>query len=293
MKVAATSLMLLAASGARVKKHVRSARPSGKLKLYTFGAPKISNIPLDFGGYCIPGTRFVNEIFADDGGENTKDVVTWVGISSKHPRMKAVRLGQNGRTITEQCGWERDEDVDVSVSLHNATIYSNKIAGMSSELRDVAHVGLDNSYTLNAARNVKNAGWGLVATAVRPASPDDRVSHLMQDPHTLKCMLTFEGTHNPEDWLYNLNIWRGDFCGGHSVHGGFRDILRNMTSTDDWQQKIKPQLSKCSDLTVVGHSLGAAMATLYSVCQETQAHGDPDFDLMGFSWGRGQRLSYQ
>jgi hypothetical protein len=263
--------------------------PSGNLSLYTFGAPKISNIPLDLGGHCIPGTRFINEIFSTDGGENTKDLVTWVGISSKHPKMDAVRLGQDGKTIPEKCGWERTEDVDVSVKLHNSSLYSQRISAISSELASVAHVALDNSYVVDVAANVKKVGWGLVGTALRDV---DRVSHLMQDPSTLGCMLTFEGTHRAEDWLFNFDIIRGEFCGGWSVHSGFRDILRNMTSTDGWQQNIKPHLSKCRELKVVGHSLGAAMATLFSVCQESQRHGDPDFELFGFPWERATKLSY-
>merc|ERR1740139_1627327 len=88
------------------------------------------------------------------------------------------------------------------------------------------------------------------------------------------------------DWALNAAVNPTTFCGfveedeecgklgfstcktrnprGAFVHWGFREHLRKIVRSEQWQTDIRPNLGKCSAVYVGGSSLGAAAANLFT-----------------------------
>merc|ERR1712194_575627 len=111
------------------------------------------------------------------------------------------------RLDSKSCGWWGLTPETPSLALHNIDLYMGRTAARYPRLRDMANVALKSSYNSNdksVADFVRAQGYGLVASAVcancRSVS-EDEVSHLIQNPRTLDCWLTFEGSGNNNDWI--------------------------------------------------------------------------------------------
>merc|ERR1719499_2247685 len=121
------------------------------------------------------------------------------------------------------------------------------------------------SHSDDPADYIKPSGWKMVGSSLW----DSKETHLMQHPSTKDCILSFQGTAGDRtlDWWDNLRFYDTDFCGlTNMVHGGFRDQLRAIVQGPSFQEEIQSKLPKCRDVTVIGHSLGGALAALYSYC---------------------------
>jgi len=127
------------------------------------------------------------------------------------------------------------------------------------------------------ADSVRNFGWNLIDSAAVENSAvilHDSISHLIQEPMTKACFLTFRGSRSIQDWVHNVMIVKVPFCGlseegtesGTFAHKGFRDHLRHMVRSSEWQTRIRPHLGACSEVILVGHSLGGAAAGLFAAC---------------------------
>merc|ERR1719221_193497 len=108
----------------------------------------------------------------------------------------------------------------------------------------------------------------------------------MQHPSTKNCVLSWQGTTSERvlDWFDNLNFFDVTFCGlGEYLHGGFVDQLRTILDTQSFRNNIQTKLPKCNELTVVGHSLGGALAALYSYCLNAGSSGGADNNRVKFT----------
>lgn len=101
-------------------------------------------------------------------------------------------------------------------------------------------------------------------------------------------ILSFRGTANFRDWLYNLNVLPKDEDLGE-VHGGFVDALDQV-----WEETVKPVLREYAPgrrVWYTGHSLGAALTTLAAVRTGVQL---PEVSIAGIvTFGQPRLASRQ
>merc|ERR1711972_188334 len=96
--------------------------------------------------------------------------------------------------------------------------------------------------------------WKLVARETwitgSGASYDEDPIAMFQDRNTLDCALVFTGTN------YLNEVW---------------------TSTRDLFPRLRPKLSKCHEVSCVGHSLGGSLCEIFAACANSGRTSDPDY----------------
>jgi len=293
--------------------------------LYTYGAPGFSSPPMQHptnkdGKFL--GLRTWQT--TADGWVDMVPVVTALALMW-HPLMDAEDIA-SGRAptthsaSTQVTGWPRS--IWGSVALHLQQGYENvtRQRGCDSWTAYTmfsTHVG----YLTNpseAASVVAPYGWEVAGFGYVPAESGTvggaQESYLLQNPQTFECVLTFQGTNNDRDWLANLAFVPRAFCGfvrqsetcnalssckvrdsrGAFVHWGFAQNLRKMVSSESWQNTIHANLGKCSAVYATGHSLGGAMASLFTACSAKQLgpsdFGYDDYKLMAWTKVESARI---
>jgi len=266
--------------------------------LYTWGAPGVSSPslknPLRADG-CFPGKRAWNR--KKTWGVSWVDPITTIaGVRGfRHPYVEGVRIDVGNEA------WRLEECNETTVnrpkgtgywSYHSARLYRNATEWIGQDFFDFTYVTTKYSKKYADDFVVEDAplwgGWRLVGRGHDDGESEmlggPQVSNLFQNPQSLECVLTFQGTRGTADWFANFDSRHTDFCGlnGTTVHAGFRNHLRRMVRDPSWQEKVRPRLSRCGSVYVAGHSLGGALATLFSACVNSGNRGDPDFDSL--SW---------
>lgn len=268
---------------------------------FAMAAPGTAEPPLQNpggDGPCFPGYRswtvrkqwFGNEV-------DLATTVTGV-LGYRHPMMSALELDLKKNVVKEfPCNPPNSETPNIPRGLpkiiHEWEWYVAAQENTSTLLHKVGNIGVASSYTYDRAEaqaKVERFGWNILGSAVDQGGDKyigKQVSHLIQNPDTKDCILTFQGSSSAQDWAANLNVKRSHFCGfvgqtescdedtttcgvanaGESfVHQGFRDALRAIVRNPDFQSDVRPKLSQCSNVYVTGHSLGGAQAELFTAC---------------------------
>jgi hypothetical protein len=250
--------------------------------LITYGAPKVSvpalRNPIDPDG-CFPGWRAVNK--NDQWWDLTDDVdlvPTLLGqvTGYEHVRMPVQFIDGRGRSKFHECGW-RGRDINTpKLTLHFIWTYVSR-ANKADNLREATTIGLDNSYDSNVDRvatKIGEYGWNLVSAVM-----GWEVVHLMQNPRNNDCILTFGGSDTIEDFVKDVVIVTTTFCGlEQRVHTGFKWEFLDMVKDSGFQDSVRPNLAFCSKLDVIGHSLGGAVAALFTAC----LHNRPKLGEIGY-----------
>merc|ERR1719203_1092138 len=101
--------------------------------------------------------------------------------------------------------------------LHVRPMYLGAINKNSDFDFNMSFIGVEVSYTQDlseAAKLVKEHGWRLVGTVFEEESffGGPQVSHLVQHPQTLECIVTFQGSDSWKDFMNDANILQVDFC---------------------------------------------------------------------------------
>jgi len=265
--------------------------------LYTFGAPGVSN-PAVFDASepsgCFPGLRVYThgQRFLPGLGImfRISDPVSWCSAAFRytHPISEVLALEgfryKDPPTIIACKSDMYDPAIDhfwwlaghrmygsfltghIGSALNKTSFATMKFTGLMWELAFRSY----HARTCLLHLNVKGFGLELVGHAASQhfAHKGDLKDYvwLYQSAASFDCMLIFEGTDDVADWLDNLDIGRSNFCGFSGVHRGFLNELTRMVRGVDFLQNIMPLLPKCRQLHVGGHSLGGAIATLFSAC---------------------------
>jgi len=276
--------------------------------LFTYGAPGTSSPgmrnPRRSDG-CFPGKRFWTTRPQWFGLEVDTVVPLSGVIGFRHAKMDGVDLNDKKKTYSiKRCeDYLMDYPVGLpKTELHDRERYIDQAEELGALISNISNIGLRKSYVQDpkeAAERVAEYGWNLVTTAIDDGKGSIvggyQISHLIQNPHDLSCIITFQGSSSFGDWLGNAGIAKVDFCGlDVEVHAGFRDHLRRMTRSDIFQSAVRPYLPSCSNVYVTGHSLGGAMAELFTACvAQAPSSGEPGYDdyrYMGWSRGRAGML---
>merc|ERR1711879_370790 len=72
------------------------------------------------------------------------------------------------------------------------------------------------------------------------------------------------------------------------VHQGFVNEIRYRLLSTEYTKNIKPRLGSCARVTVAGHSLGGALAEIFSWCAaggDGHAANTEDYDMIRWSKG--------
>lgn len=167
---------------------------------------------------------------------------------------------------SQPCGWTGNARERVDMSLHDKDLYVERTVARLPAMRSAAEVGLAVSYEHRlgeAARFVEGFGFRLVGSAL----VGDEASHLIQNPRTGDCLITFEGSDEINDWLQNVQIFQGHFCGlSQRVHNGFKRATNFMVRTSQFNEGVRAKLGHCRKVDAVGHSRGGAIAALFTAC---------------------------
>lgn len=274
--------------------------------LYTYGCPHVSSPALtnpQRADGCFDGYRVVNE---DYGPINTRDMVTMLLNPTRyeHVRQKTVKLIEpdffgliKHDPLVYGCGWEETNFYIPNLLEHPWWDYAWRAEEVSEAqvpgLKTVSDLTVFDSYNKNStkvANNVRALGWGLVDSAIIGSGfliLGTEPSHLIQDPVSLRCILTFEGSDDVVDFIEDVRVIRTSFCGlAQKVHSGFKSVVMEMVGSYAFQTKIRPQLPFCNKVDVMGHSLGGATASLFAACASNPLQpGDEGYEeYQMFGW---------
>jgi len=249
--------------------------------LVTFGAAKPSLKPLTnpATGDCFDGYRFVNQdTFAVDN-------VPALAATCSHPKIISIKIDSKSKVWEYDCHDYRQLAIKLpSLSLHKWETYVSRVraSNLSAETIAVATNGLAIAYLpdVEVVKSTLESGWELVGTT----NDGEDHAHLIQNQQS-ECILTFEGSDDAADWYTNFAIWAVPFCNlKEKIHNGFRSELMRVVQQPGYLQTIKPKLSSCSKLTVMGHSLGGAVASIFAACANNEAAASDDENFTALKW---------
>lgn len=273
---------------------------------FTFGAPATSRAPLSnpqTPDGCFPGAR----VWTSDNffWGSKRDIVPGIFNNNGlyHAKTLAIDLkvtkGDEKRTDFD-CSTDNAREPtygSLSVDLHGKEHYIHGVSVVAPELEKETIIATEislNQDVAAVAAHVKDLGFGLVGSAFHNGDGlfgGPQASHLIQNPGTLDCLVTFQGSSSFGDWLADADIAPAEFCElPTQVHRGFRNHLRRILTTDSWQNQVRANLPKCNNVYIVGHSLAGAMSELFSACVNTKPlPGYPGYadDYAHMFWTKG------
>lgn len=279
---------------------------------------------------CFPGMRIYHAEKGGVFGNEWIDVVARVANLAYywHAWVPSAKIDvSNHKKTNYKCNkqqtWEPG-GFSPSSSLHSKSLYIDSIEKVFGDpfFSNITIFTASYSYIHDREHVfelVQEHGWGLVGSAFHAGGgvfAGEQISHLIQHPSTNECVLTFQGTASIQGWINNFNFPAEHFCGlvdadescggwstckvrharGSFVHGGFRGRYLAIVGTDEFQNNVRPHLGKCATLVASGHSLGGAVAELFSACAskapQPGEYGYEDYEPIAWTKEAPARLSY-
>jgi len=283
-------------------------------ELFTYGAPGTASPQLRNGASedgCFPGIRVYNENRSPGifwGYFTKSDPVSFItnAIGYAHARMEAVTLREwmRGDPAHFKCSgenqWWPSADAWLWASGHYTETYNDLAAAQESFatvptfLRMVMNVYQPE---VPGGQLAQDTAWRMIASADCKDSwgTTDR-AELYQESGDKACVLVFEGTEFEgldavSDAITDLNVKAVDFCGFTDVHRGFVNELNGVVACPHYISRIKSKLPHCSEVVAAGHSLGGALAELFTACANSdQLHAGAQrntSEWQHITWSKG------
>lgn len=139
---------------------------------------------------------------------------------------------------------------------------------------------------------VAHAGWEPFAYMKSETegmlSDSDTVIVLKKDNTSTNyrsCIIGFQGSDSLLDFsnFVSSNNEETSYCGRYGVHTGTANELWHLTHDSQYASEIVPALESCHEVTCVGHSLGGALCSLFTMCANRgleYLQNNNDSDLM-------------
>lgn len=315
----------------RTSMHAHKAQdrsPRGKVDaLYTWGAPGAGYFT-DKGGARFPGIRAYNE--DEWWGGKTVDFAAFVSTWShaktatlvSRKGTKSTYVPGPGQPAWPQSGKGIHSSLaqEATNSLHGMKTYRDRLRQLTGHGIDLkadvfkksllfAYVG-DIMYSSTCPFIVAESdtfdGWGLDEMRALDSVGDWRVVQystvetpclfvgcdkdyvVILQNKDYDCVLGFSGTNALQELYNSVDQRTGSYCGVASSLGVANEVSYIVQHA--WAD-IKPKLSQCAHVTVVGHSLGGAMAETLAGCANSEKVGNADYDKLSWSKGPSARLN--
>jgi len=110
----------------------------------------------------------------------------------------------------------------------------------------------------------KSSPYGRVHKFFNNKTTDLQVGITISDTHRRICVV-FRGSESKSDWYYDLSFVKTQLHDDVYVHGGFHKQLHNDNMYVQLTEELKQLIGKYPnyEIYITGHSLGAALSTLY------------------------------
>jgi hypothetical protein len=283
---------------------VRGGSPGVIDEVYTYGAPAVSNPPienLDREDRCFLGVRcYTENNFGAHNESRHVDAATIVN-NYKHAKMPvaalhwqrdsvyipcpgAPELPVKGASVVADWGlhWESDYMPRLQHVRVDGEDYRLRVPFLrSADLVVLAYKSYDNTPHAMIDLSERLPNWRLVAKEIRMSGKgslrDTDPVMIAQELQTLDCAIVFTGTNNVGNELTtSATSYATDYCGFFGVHAGYRNELWQITKV--LFPRLRPKLERCNRVVCVGHSMGGSLCELFSGCANRKAVGDPDYE---------------
>lgn len=284
--------LVLVAEGIRFRRKGRKSNKTSKSpvkatavervhSLITYGAarPGVGELQNPATGSCFEGYRFVMQ------NTWTVDPVPALGqtTSFAHPLGTSIKMHEKQTHDKFGCGTNGFNFGFPEFRLHESSVYIANLKNFDSVVGAVTLNGLAVSYEddLDTVKSQLQPGWELQASMVL----DGDKSHVIMHKDTQACIITFSGSDDASDWYSNAAVWPVKFCElEQDIHNGFRSEVMRVVNSDAYQQEFKPKLKECTEVTATGHSLGGAMAAIFSACANNELRAAQDSNFTVLKW---------
>jgi len=314
-------------NGGNIETEMRQPGQTGRVnELYTIGAVGAGIFPDDSSsgkgaavgatvGGCMPGLRMWNE---------DRFVSDFAPAFSGYPHLpQSILVLKDGESKYIDCakvGWKTSflplkftaefglvqftsSSNPLASALHQSKLYTDRIQKAMTSGQPAASTMMQNAMDgAIAAREVyqscekaktniaAGSTWKLVFFAtVKSNLGAESDNMLVTQNGNLDCFLAFEGSNTQaEIYVSNGKGAVGParaYCGGKFNRAYVKHLI-HLTSSKQWNE-VKVALSKCRNVNVAGHSLGGAVAELFSTCQKQGSDRKANNDFKRQTWTTG------
>jgi len=271
--------------------------------VYLYGSPAVGVPGLTNFGGCFPGKRLQTK----DG--NKWDFVPGISRAAgfEHPMMDFQSLDVKTKKVTTtKCSAAAQalppsENVDWESDLHERGLYADTIletdlSQFEKAMGWFAHKSAFSGNTAEVKAWADDFGWKVAGVARHNGGlliGSKQQVWLLQNPKTLDCVVTFQGSIGVKDWLANLGALRDRFCGRpEKVHDGLKYSLELSVRNKNFQNNIRAKLPQCRRVIATGQSQGSAQAEMFTACVNQKPNSDWLYNKMHWTKGTPAKLNY-
>mmetsp|Transcript_108721 Transcript_108721/g.215908 ORF Transcript_108721/g.215908 Transcript_108721/m.215908 type:complete len:543 (-) Transcript_108721:53-1681(-) len=282
---------------------VRGGAPGVIDEVYTYGAPAVSDPPIenyDREDRCFLGVRCYTEDTYGVHNESSQVDAATIANDYKHAKMPVAALHWHHDSVYIPCpgapelplqsgnvpDWGLHVEHEYMPRLQrvrvNGTGYRLREPFLrAADLVVLAYKSYDSTPHAMVDLSERLPNWRLVAKEIRMSGKgslrDTDPVMIAQELQTLDCAIVFTGTNNLGNELTtSTTSYATDYCGFLGVHVGYRNELWQITNA--LFPRLRPKLERCNRVICVGHSMGGSLCELFAGCANRKAVGEPDYE---------------